>query len=242
MIKLGLIGEKLGHSFSKIFFEKMFLEKNISGSYDLIELASISDFQDLKDAGYNGFNVTIPYKESIIPFLDELSPEAAKIGAVNTILYQDGRWIGYNTDSYGFANSIKPFLNNQHERALIFGTGGSSKAVRFVLERIGIQVYTVSRQKGKGDFSYDEVNHYMLQACKMLVNCTPLGMHPDTLSAPAIPYEYLTKDHFAVDLIYNPSKTLFLQQAETQGSIILNGESMLREQALKSWEIWNNQN
>lgn len=238
----GLIGRSLGHSFSKSFFEYYFHEQSIDARYENFELNSIDEVVDLFQKDLNGFNVTIPYKEAIIPFLDELSEDAQAIGAVNVVQMIDGKKIGHNTDAFGFQQSIKPFLTNRHERAIIFGTGGASKAVEFVLKRIGVDVIFISRNpQGPNQFHYNEVNQYMLQACKLLVNTTPIGTFPNVNEFHDIPYSFLSEEHLVVDLIYNPEKTKFLESAESAGAMILNGKSMLREQAIKSWKIWSNQ-
>lgn len=240
MKKYGLLGRSLQHSFSRSFFEKLFREQSIEASYENLEIETIEECTSIFETEFSGLNVTIPYKEQIIPFLDELSGEAEKIGAVNTIQFKDGKRIGHNTDAYGFHNSIKPFLTNQHERALIFGTGGASKAIEFVLKSLGVEVIFISRSPNADNhFRYEEVNENMISACKLLVNCTPVGTFPSVDEAIVLPYEALTKDHLVVDLVYNPAKTKFLEKAELQGAMILNGESMLRHQALKAWEIWN---
>ena len=240
MRKFGLIGRTLQHSFSKTFFEKLFIENSIDASYENIELKDINEVAEILKKDYSGLNVTIPYKEQIIPFLDELSPEAKKIGAVNVVSFTGGKTIGHNTDTYGFHNSIKPFLTNQHEKAIIFGTGGASKAIEFVLRSIGVEVIFISRNpKKSNEFAYSDVNEHMLRACKLLVNCTPVGTYSNIADFIDLPYEYLTENHLVVDLIYNPSKTMYLRKAEEQGAMILNGESMLNQQALKAWEIWN---
>lgn len=238
-MKFALLGKTLGHSFSKKFFTEHFAKTSIEATYENIELSDISDVKNILTHNFNGFNVTIPYKESIIPFLDELSPEAKVIGAVNTIAIRNGRSIGYNTDAFGFQQSIKPFLTNLHEKALILGTGGASKAVAFVLKNIGIDVLYVSRNPTKpNEFSYNDINENMLRACKLIVQTTPVGTFPSITDCPVFPFQHLTSEHLVVDLIYNPSETLFLHQAKQAGATILNGESMLKEQALKSWEIW----
>ncbi len=240
MKKYGLIGRSLQHSFSKSFFEKLFREQSIDASYENLEIETIDECASIFKNDFSGLNVTIPYKEQIIPFLDELSSEAEKIGAVNTVQFRQGKRIGHNTDAYGFHNSIKPFLSNQHERALIFGTGGASKAIEFVLKSLGVEVVFISRTpQAENHFGYEEINDNMISACKLLVNCTPVGTFPSVDQAISLQYEALTKDHLVVDLVYNPAKTMFLEKAELQGAMILNGESMLRHQALKAWEIWN---
>jgi shikimate dehydrogenase len=238
----GLVGKTLQHSFSADFFSDYFVTENIVAKYQNFELAAIEDIQSVFDLKPAGLNVTIPYKESVIPFLDELDPIAEKIGAVNTIVFDGDKKIGYNTDAFGFKQAIKPFLNNQHERALIFGTGGAAKAVASVLKEIGVDVIFISRDPhGKNKhFNYSEVNLQMLNACKLMVNCTPVGTFPNSADFLPLPYEGIGKDHLVIDLIYNPIKSMFLQKAENQGATIMNGEGMLKAQAMKSWSLWNN--
>lgn len=238
-MKYGLIGKSLGHSFSKSFFENYFEKNEIDSSYSNIELESIQDFKSI-DNSFNGFNVTIPYKESIIPFLDELSEEAKAIGAVNVVQFIDGKKVGHNTDAFGFHQSIKPFLTNKHERAMILGTGGASKAVSFVLNKLGLNVIFISRNPSEeNEFNYDDINEHMINACKLIVNTTPVGTFPDINDCVLFPFEHLTQDHLVIDLIYNPIKTSFLNQAENNDASIINGETMLKQQALKSLQIWN---
>lgn len=242
MKKYGLVGKSLNHSFSKSFFEQYFESNNIDAKYENIELQEIDNISSILKNQFSGLNVTIPYKEQIIPFLDELSLAAEKIGAVNVIEFKNGKSIGHNTDEYGFRFSIKPFLTNQHERAIIFGTGGASKAIEFVLKSLGIDVIFISRNPTEGQFAYEDVNDLMTKSCKLWVNCTPVGTFPNIDDCLPISFEYLTNDHLVVDLIYNPDKTLFLKRAGEKGAMILNGASMLTHQALKSWEIWNGGN
>lgn len=240
MKKFGLIGRSLGHSFSKSFFDNFFADNSIDANYTNIELVEIEEIKSVLSDGFSGLNVTIPYKEQIIPFLDELSDEAMKVGAVNVVEFKGRKTIGHNTDIYGFRNSIKPFLNNHHDRAIIFGTGGASKAVEFVLKSLGIDVIFVSRNpKGENQFGYEELNEYMTKACKLWINTTPVGTYPNTDEVLPIQFNYLTENHFLIDLIYNPEKTIFLQEGEKRGAMILNGHSMLKHQANKAWEIWN---
>jgi shikimate dehydrogenase len=237
----GLIGKSLAHSFSKDFFTQKFKTEAIPANYRYFELDEIAKIETVFAlTNLSGLNVTIPYKEKVIPFLDELSEEASRIQAVNTIAFENGKKVGYNTDIYGFKQSIKPFLRNIHERALILGTGGASKAVADVLQGLGISVIFLSRNpKTESTFSYTECNEWMVKACKLIVNCTPLGTFPNIEQHPPIPMNWFTDEHLVIDLIYNPEKTLLLQQAEKSGADILNGRSMLQHQALKSWEIWN---
>lgn len=240
MMQFGLVGKKLGHSFSKGFFSDFFRQQDIDARYENYELATIDEVTSLLQGNLSGFNVTIPYKEAIIPFLDELSEDAQAIGAVNCVELIHGKAVGHNTDAFGFHQSIKPFLTNQHERAMILGTGGASKAVAHVLRSIGIDLIYISRHpKGNRQFSYDAINDHMLNACKLIVNTTPVGMFPDTDACIELPFEHLTDKHLVVDLIYNPVKTQLLLKSEAAGATILNGETMLKQQALKSWEIWN---
>jgi shikimate dehydrogenase len=242
MRRFGLLGQKLEHSFSQRFFTEKFEREQIDAEYVNFEIPAIEDVRALLDSEHlSGLNVTIPYKETVIPFLDELSDEARAIGAVNTIAFRGGRTIGYNTDAFGFHQSIKPFLTNKHERALILGTGGASKAVAWVFRSIGVDVIYASRTPDGGkQFPYEAINEHMLRACKVIVNCTPVGMFPHTEDSVPFPFEYLTDEHLVVDLIYNPEQTQFLRESAAHGATTLNGLSMLKEQALKAWEIWNN--
>lgn len=238
--QFGLIGKKLNHSFSKKYFEEKFLAQSINHSYQNFELENINEIQTIfKIGNLRGLNVTIPYKEVVIPFLDELSEEAKIIGAVNCIQFKGTKKIGFNTDAFGFEQMIKPFFETQHDKALIFGTGGASKAVKYVLEKLGVKVFQVSRTKSENVFTYHEVSSTMMRACKLLVNTTPLGMFPQVDEALEIPYQAIDEKHLVIDLIYNPKQTLFLKKAKEQGATILNGETMLYQQAEKSWKIWN---
>jgi shikimate dehydrogenase len=242
--EFGLIGKSLKHSFSKGYFEKKFQEQGLNGyTYSNFEIPVIEDFKKIitEHPQLQGLNVTIPYKESIIPFLNELSDEAKEIGAVNCIRVEGNKLIGFNTDTYGFAQSIKPFLDNTHERALILGTGGASKAVAYALKKTGVDVYYVSTSPKKNDHSlhYTEINERVMEAFKLIINTTPLGMSPREDECPALPYRLFTPAHLAYDVIYNPAETLFLKKAKDQGALIMNGLSMLQLQAEKNWEIWN---
>ncbi|WP_343631905.1 shikimate dehydrogenase [Fluviicola sp.] len=242
MPEFGLVGKTLGHSFSKNYFEEKFRREGLNYTFENFELPAIEEIQrvfsipDLK-----GFSVTIPYKEQIIPFLDSLSEEAKAIGAVNCVhLSADGQKTGFNTDAFGFHQMIKPFLTNEHERALILGTGGASKAVAYVLKNIGLDVLWISRHpENAKEFSYEAVNEHMLRACKVIVNCTPVGTFPNVDESVPFPFEFLTHSHLCIDLIYNPEETKFLREARLKGAATLNGFSMLKEQANKAWEIWN---
>jgi len=242
----GLIGYPLTHSFSENYFTNKFRQESISDStYKLFPIQSINELPALIKANPDlcGLNVTIPYKESVIPFLDELDPTAKEVGAVNCIKINEGKLIGYNTDVFGFRQSIKPFIETQHQRALILGTGGASKAVYYVLKQIGIDCYFVSRNKSEftagNCFSYDELNEYVFKAFKLIVNTSPLGMYPNEETFPEIPYQFIESDHLLYDLVYNPLETEFMKKGKSRGAVALNGLSMLHQQAEEAWRIWN---
>ncbi|HEU4717082.1 MAG TPA: shikimate dehydrogenase [Bacteroidia bacterium] len=246
----GLIGFPLSHSFSEKYFTEKFRRENIPDAvYRLFPLENANDFPSFLQAnpGIAGLNITIPYKEKIIPFLDELDETAKAVGAVNVIQIREdgGKKIleGYNSDVYGFRQSLKPFLTSAHERALILGTGGASKAVEYVLKQIGVQCIFASREKknipGKNILTYAEVNEYVLSACRLIVNATPCGMFPDVKSAPPLPYEFITPEHFLYDLIYNPAETEFMKRGKEKGATVMNGMDMLKLQAERAWTIWN---
>lgn len=238
----GLIGKTLGHSFSKSFFEAFFETQKTKAQFLNYELNEIGEIQQVFGSQPSGLSVTMPYKEAIIPFLDGLSQEAEQIGAVNCVQFLGDRKIGHNTDAFGFHQSVKPFLTNKHERAMIMGTGGASKAVAHVLKSLGIDVIYITRNpNGTRQFGYDEINHHMLNACKLIVNCTPIGTYPNIQEEVILPYEFLTEDHLVVDLIYNPPMTRLLENSKNAGATVLNGEAMLKHQAMRSWKIWNNE-
>jgi shikimate dehydrogenase len=244
MKQYGLIGKTLGHSFSKKFFTEKFSQESIEAQYDLFELPEISHFPCLtQQHEFYGLNVTIPYKESVIQYLDELDKIAAEIGAVNTIKFirKNGRTTlkGYNTDIIGFTNSITPYLKKEHKKALILGTGGASKAIAFALTKLGIEYTFVSRKKQDGILTYQELSEEIIHQNKLIINCTPIGTFPNCDIAPEIPYKQISSEHFLYDLIYNPAKTLFCQLGEENGAISLNGLEMLHGQAIASWTIWN---
>ena len=238
----GLIGKSLSHSFSKKYFTEKFENLELNDRlYSNIEIDSIEDFpQKVKELSPRGLNVTIPFKEAIIPYLDELDEVAKEIGAVNTIVFKDGKLKGYNTDAFGFHQSIKPFFKPQHERALILGTGGASKAVEYVLKQYGVDVMFASRNDSKDNvLNWDDINENVVKHHLLIVNCTPLGMFPNVDSKPDIPYSALTEGHLLVDLVYNPNETLFLKLGKEKGAKVLNGLTMLKQQAEKSWELWD---
>jgi len=241
----GLIGLTVSHSFSKTYFEEKFFREGLRDhTYQLFPLANIEDIQTLfkETAGLNGLNVTLPYKESVIKFLDEIDPIAKRIGAVNVIKVKDGKTIGYNTDAAAFTETLEKWLPEKPKfKAIVLGTGGASKAVQESLIKMGISVKVVSRSEERGDLTYDELNAKpeLIAKSHLIINTTPLGMHPNTEAMAPIDYSQLTDAHYVYDLIYNPARTLFLQKAEMRGSQIKNGLEMLQIQAEKSWEIWN---
>lgn len=242
MRKFGLIGNSLQHSFSPKYFSKKFEKEGIADAvYEAFEIPTIADLPSLiKTEQPSGLNVTIPYKQAVIPFLDQLSPLAEEIGAVNTISFQDGMLTGHNTDALGFAKSIKPFFKQHHERALILGTGGANKAVKHVFQSLGVRCLTVSRSpEGMQQIGYDELHHEGMRHWPIIVNCTPLGTFPEVDDMPAIPGEGISENHFCIDLIYNPSETKFLKLAKANGAMTLNGYDMLQFQAEAAWDIWN---
>lgn len=240
MRKFGLIGRGLSHSFSPQYFEKKFSQESIDAGYDLFDLDSIAEIDNLFDSTeLHGLNVTIPYKQAVIPYLDHLVGAALELQAVNTIVFDQGQKIGYNTDVIGFQKSLRPFLKHGQTRALILGTGGASTAVSYVLKNIGVDVFFLSRSpNNEREFSYDECNYNMIDSCTIIVNTTPCGTYPEINDAPKIPYEFITGEHLCYDLIYNPSKSMFLERSEQQGATIVNGLSMLKLQAEASWELW----
>ena len=238
----GLIGKNISYSFSKTYFNSKFISLNLSGySYENFDIPNLEEFPSLikRNNTLRGLNVTIPYKEEIIPYLDSLDKKAKRIGAVNTIKFTKEGLKGYNTDVYGFKKSIQPFLKESHKKALILGTGGASKAVAFVLKELGISFKYVSRNPIGDQVGYSELNKKIMSTHTLLINCTPLGTFPDTAAKPGIPYEFLTSNHLLFDLIYNPEKTAFLLSGEQKGAIICNGAEMLELQAEKAWQIWN---
>lgn len=237
----GIIGYPLGHTFSPGFFNNKFATEGIDATYQAFPIPAITDMPGLlrDHPQLRGLNVTIPYKQQVMPLLDEVTPQAAAVGAVNCIAIKDGRTIGHNTDIIGFRRSLGPVLQPWHDRALILGSGGAAKAVEWVFREMGIRYTIVSRTVGPGRLTYDDLVPQMIQACKLVVNTTPLGMHPDTDSYPPIPYEGFTPQHLAYDLVYNPAHTQFLQRAAAYGAITRNGLEMLHLQALAGWEIWN---
>ena len=246
MSKFFLLGKTLSHTFSPAYFRQLWDKQNIPNhSYQTLELPDLSTFRSWRatQTELGGLNVTIPYKTEIIPFLDDLSPAAREIQAVNTIVCQAGKLIGHNTDVIGFekllllALSTKTFLPKQ---ALIFGTGGSSKAVAYVLRKLNISFQFVSSQPNTAHLSYPAIDKALLQTHLLLINTTPLGMFPNTSSKVPLPYHFLTPEHICIDLVYNPTTTAFLAAAAEQGASTHNGLLMLHEQANAAWDLWKN--
>jgi shikimate dehydrogenase len=246
MRKFGLIGYPLGHSFSKKYFSEKFLnEKIIDSSYENYPLKHIAEFPALisSDESLCGLNVTIPYKTEIIGYLDYLDREAEEVGAVNVIKIrrEPGRigLNGYNSDITGIRDTVHPYLNESVRKALVLGTGGSSKAVCHVLKNLGLEVTLVSRERKPGILSYSDLDDDIIEKTQLIVNTTPLGMFPNTTDRPDIDYNRLTSDHILFDLVYNPQDTAFLKAGVVQGSRTISGITMLHSQAEKAWEIWN---
>ena len=240
MHQYGLLGYPLGHSFSRAFFSDKFAREGIDAEYLNFELPDIAALPAILDGhpDLRGFNVTIPYKQAVMAYLDDISPEARAIGAVNTVKIAVNRLIGHNTDVIGFRDSLRPLLQPHHTQALVLGTGGASRAVTHALDALGIAWRYVSR---KGSFSYADLTPAILADYTLIVNCTPLGMSPRIDACPDIPYEALTSRHLLYDLVYNPEETLFLRRGRERGAATKNGLEMLHLQALAAWQIWTDQ-
>ncbi len=247
MDKYGLIGYPLKHSFSIVYFNEKFQSENIDAEYVNFEIPRIEDFMEVIDENPNlcGLNVTIPYKEQVIPYLDELDKDTAKIGAVNVIkiIRQPKgkvKLVGFNSDIIGFTQSIEPLLQPYHKKALILGTGGASKAIYHGLLNLGVKPTYVSRTK-KSDavLTYQELTPEIMEENTVIVNCTPVGMYPKVDFCPDIPYEQLTSKHLLYDLLYNPDETLFMKKGQARGATVKNGLEMLLLQAFAAWEIWH---
>lgn len=237
-VKFGLIGRNIFYSFSKKYFEEKFSELKLPNfSYSIFDLKEILDVQEIFEIeNLRGFNVTIPYKEQIIPFLDELSDEAEKIGAVNTVLFKNGKKIGYNTDAFGFENTLLLHKNPKQKSALVLGNGGAAKAVKYVLEKHQIPYQTVFRN---GKINFKNLPKEAVNSHLIIVQCTPVGTFPNVSDSVDFPFENLSAEHLVIDLIYNPAETEFLKKAAAQKATTVNGENMLKMQAEKAWEIWN---
>lgn len=242
MEQYGLIGYPLGHSFSRRFFnEEFFPEHHIEAEYLNFEIENARQLLDVvkEHPMLRGLNCTIPHKQAIIPLLDEISRDAAEIGAVNVIRIREGRLKGYNSDVIGFMDSIRPLLKTHHRRALVLGSGGASKAVWVGLLRLGIEPTQVSRHREDGILCYEDLTSEVMAVHEVIVNCSPVGMYPHIEDCPNIPYELLTSRHLLYDLVYNPSETLFMIKGRAAGAVVKNGLEMLRLQALASWKFWN---
>ncbi len=246
MKTFGLLGYPLSHSFSKKFFTEKFDNEGISDCvYELFPIENAARMMDLiaENPSLRGLNVTIPHKLNVMPFLNEIENAAKEIGAVNCISIDQSKTQpflkGYNTDAYGFSESLKPLLESNHQKALIFGDGGAAKAVKYVLKQLGIPFQIVVRKEVEGGLLYADITPELLAEYHLLINTTPLGMSPNLETCPPIPYEALTAKHLAYDLVYNPEEPLFLQKAKSQGAKIKNGLEMLYLQAERSWYIWN---
>jgi len=239
MRKFGLIGRSLKHSFSKIYFEEKFKREGLDCSYELFELQDVSGIRGfISRNNLVGLNVTIPYKQDVMPFLDGIDEEAKEIGAVNTIRINK-ILEGFNTDSRAFGKSLEEFFDVRGKEALILGTGGASRAVAFALKKLGVDYLFVSRKPEVGEIGYADLNREVMASHLIIVNATPLGMFPDTHSYPEIPYELLTREHLLYDLTYNPEETEFLRRGKERGAKTINGLRMLHLQAEYSWQIWN---
>ena len=241
--RFGLLGRNISYSFSKGYFTEKFNNDNLfeGCTYENFDIPEITAFPEIikNTPDLKGMNVTIPFKEVVIPYLDKLSKKAAKIGAVNTIKFtKKGRLKGYNTDYYGFMKSLEPLLQPHHKKALILGTGGASKGVAYALKELGIRFTFVSREAKEGIIDYDLINATTFDNYQIIINSTPVGTSPNTDAFPLIPYEYFTEKHIAYDLIYNPAETQFLKKAAARGAQTKNGQDMLIFQAEKAWKIW----
>lgn len=244
MNKLGLLGRNISYSFSRSYFKKKFENEGIQNTtYDNFDIESIDRFPSIikNTEGLKGLNVTIPYKQEVMPFLDKINKKAKEIGAVNTIkITKKGKLVGYNTDCYGFKKSLKPLLKPHHESALILGTGGASKAVAYSIRELDIPYSYVSRKLSKNvSFSYDTLTENDIKNHQIIINCSPVGTFPNIEDCPNIPYNGITEHHILYDLIYNPEETLFLKKGKESNATTINGLKMLELQAEKAWQIWN---
>jgi shikimate dehydrogenase len=244
--KYGLIGYPLGHSSSKDFFNLKFQAENIDAEYINFQIAHIKELKNVlrENPALCGMNVTLPYKTQVMPLLNDIDKDARLIGAVNVIKFIKGRFgklklKGFNSDITGFKKSIEPLLDETHLKALILGTGGASKAIFHGLKQLGVSPLFVSRTEKDFCITYDEITPVIMEQYTVIVNATPLGMHPKVDPCPALPYELLTPHHLLYDLIYNPNETTFLRKGKEQGCTVKNGLEMLLLQASDSWEIWN---
>ena len=234
----GLLGKNISYSFSKKYFEekfkKLFLKNH---SYNFIDIPEIDLFQSVtENPDLIGINVTIPYKQAVIPFLDELSDEALQIGAVNCVRFQNGKKIGYNTDAFGFEKTLLINKKEHHKKALILGDGGAAKAVRYILDKHNIEHKTVSR---RSEINFENLSEELVRDSLLIIQTTPVGTFPNVDDSVSFPFDAITDKHYVIDLIYNPSETAFLRKSAEKGATTLNGFYMLEQQAEKAWEIWN---
>jgi shikimate dehydrogenase len=246
MKKYGLLGYPLGHSFSKTFFNQKFSSEKIDAEYVNFEIENIKELKNIikENPTLCGLNVTLPHKVSVMPLLDSITENAKNIGAVNVIKFNKGlfgklKLEGHNSDIIGFKKSIEPMLNESHHKALILGTGGSSKAIYHGLQQLGISAKYVARTNKKDCLLYEEITKEVIEEHTVIVNATPVGMSPKVDECPNIPYQFLTPNHILYDLLYNPDETMFMKKGKAQGATVKNGLEMLLVQAYVSWEIWN---
>ena len=241
MKQFGLIGKSLSHSFSKKYFQEKFKTESIlSCSYENLEFGDEKSLYEFLDqTNFEGLNVTTPYKKSVVQACSTLSKEVEEIGAANVLKKTSNGWEAQNSDVYGFQALLRPHLRGHHQRALVLGSGGASKAVTFVLKKLGLDFINVSRTAGAGRATYDQLNKNAVRDFNLIVNTTPLGTFPEIESCPDIPYQFLTEKNLLIDLVYNPSETLFMKKGKERGAMIANGLEMLKAQAEKSWEIWH---
>ena len=241
MVTYGIIGYPLSHSFSPGYFNSKFEKEGIEAVYKAFPLETISGFKDLllHNTSLAGLSVTIPYKESIMRYLDDIDIVAKTVGAVNCIAVTNGRTKGFNTDIIGFERSLVPLSSLQHTHALVLGNGGAAGAVKYVLDKLGIIYLIVSRTPASGQLSYEQLTEEMIRDHTLIINTTPLGMYPNVYGFPALPYSAISKSHLLYDLVYNPAETLFIKKGKDKGAITKNGQEMLELQAEAAWEIWN---
>ncbi|OJX28438.1 MAG: shikimate dehydrogenase [Chryseobacterium sp. 36-9] len=236
--EFGLLGKNISYSFSKKYFEekfkKLFLKNHSYNFFDISEIENVTRF--LENPNLVGMNVTIPYKQAIIPFLDELSDEALQIGAVNCVSFQNGKKIGYNTDAFGFEKTLLINKKDYHKKALILGDGGAAKAVRYILDKHNIEHQTVSR---KSEINFENLTEDLVKDSLLIIQTTPVGTFPNVDDSVQFPFDAITDKHYVIDLIYNPSETAFLRHCAEKGATTLNGFYMLEQQAEKAWQIWN---
>ena len=239
--QFGLVGKGIGYSFSKTYFQKKFIENKIFTNYnyknfDIENISEIEEIFEIKNLA--GLNITIPYKEKVIPYLNELTATAQQIGAVNTVVFKNKKTVGHNTDIVGFENALKLFIGTSSKKALVLGSGGASKAVKFVLKKNKIDLITVSRNPKKNEMNYDGINQEIINNYPLIINCTPLGTKPKIEEAPNIPYNYIGPENYLFDLIYNPIQTKFMRIGLEKGAKVCNGYHMLIQQAEASWKLW----